>query len=246
MSRPVPVGRDLRADAERRERHRRRVDGEDRLRLARVQRRVVVRIPVHVDARAGDDHDRRDLDAHRGDVDAEVAGDAERAQERRRIRERRDGLEQVDVDLELAEDAGERRAHAAVRAVAAEGERRRVDTDRDGQGELRPVEGDVGEAERRAFELQRPEADRVRRGGTALDVGRNREGRLRRGVLQRSSAGGPLVGEEVDGDDAGAEHLRHGGAARRLQEVAPRRVADLLDVELHVREQLQRVRVSRR
>jgi len=60
----VPSARILGADSERRNVTAARVDGEDRLRLARVAGVPgVVGIPVHVDARARDDQDRRDLDA---------------------------------------------------------------------------------------------------------------------------------------------------------------------------------------
>src|SRR3569833_231433 len=117
--------RQVAAQADGRERDVRGDDPQELLRAVRV------RVVLHVDARRGDRDDVRDDDVQRGGLDAELAGHAEGCEQRRRVRDRRERLLHVDLDVEGDQEAGDRRRDAvlrqacglrAIRAGRAEGE----------------------------------------------------------------------------------------------------------------------------
>ena len=221
----------------------RAVDDEDRLVRARV---VLGEVRVVGDLDPGRlDADRvRDVHGEGRDVEGELAADAERLQKLAGIVQGLERLEDVDLDLEGAQDAGQVGADQAV--GAAEVQPGLVGAEADRQGQDPVLEVGVGEADRRVLEDDRRAgaaglrvgargAHVARAGGDreaceAVDAVERRDGRaaIRVGDVLRL----PAARTEVDVDLTGLEHLARVDGGLRLEEESVAGRAELGD---HVR-----------
>ena len=117
------------------------------MRESTVRLRIVIRVVVDNDAAAGNYQNIRDLDQEAGDVDSELAGNAEGIEDVAALGDGRDGLHDVHINVEGADQARDLSGDTTATLVAAEAQARSVDTDRDRQHELTVIESCLSQAD---------------------------------------------------------------------------------------------------
>ena len=243
----VRIGRDLAGDAEAREGDGCGIDPQQLLRLALVLGWIVIRVVADADASAIDDDHVRHRDVERGNLDRELAGCAYAAAATA------DDAKDVDVEVELAEQAAQFRRNAAVRLLrrglrraraATEVEFGDIDADGHRYDELAVLEAEAREADRWAFERKRPDRDGVGGGRRVLHRARDGEAVARAGVRdRRAPARGhdlPGAGDELDEYFAVEQCFGGRDTGLRSERVTPGR-----RVQLHRRTDQQAARTQR-
>ena len=147
----------LPGDTERREGNRRLLHHQQFLARSAVGRRIVIGIPVEDDAAGGDLERVRDLDAEAGNLDAELARHAEGIQQVAAAGDRTQCFQDIDADVEGAEQAGQlggdTAAGLALRALAAaKAQRGHVHANSDSQEQLAVLELGLGQGDGRALQ----------------------------------------------------------------------------------------------
>ncbi len=226
-----PARNDHARHPEAREGNRGRLHDDDLLTQTGVGRRVVLRIVVDHNPAAGHLDDVGNDDLEPGDVDAELAGDAERAEDVPALGEGGDGGQDVDLDVERAHQAGHLRRNPAAALRPAKVEPRPVRPDGHRQHQFPFLKSGLGQRHGGPLDAQRAQRNRIRGGGRILDRRRNREGLVHGPAVhrRRPRAHLPTAGHELHVDLAVDEGLPNGDPRLGLHEEPIRAGGDLLD-----------------
>ena len=170
QARAAVARRNLSCDAEGWEGDRCRLQDENLFARPAIGFLIVIRVPIEDDARTGHLQGIRDLDFQASDLDAELARYFEGITQIAAARNRAQGGEYVDIDIEGSQQASELGGNAAVglrrawrsgTGIAAEIEAGFVDANADGNHELAVLELRFDDAYRWANQGQRSEGDCV-------------------------------------------------------------------------------------